>query len=206
MCSVPAASLGLGAAGMATQFWAKMEEGRQNKAAAEAQAELQDHKAEISMKQSAFFDQQAEWSEDDARIALLSGRLEEKEHRNQVKAVNGYQRTMFAANGIEVDSGSALQVQGDTVAMGEADSLMIRYNALQKARGFKRDAVSSRFSSWEAKEIAKSQRRSAYHLRRSGTAAMTAAMIGGTATALTGASRLTSSWSQYRSETSNKVA
>lgn len=49
----------------------------------------------------------------------------------------GTQRTAQAANGIDVNSGSAAQLQDDTSMIGELDALTIQNNAAREAYGYK---------------------------------------------------------------------
>ncbi|WKL53080.1 hypothetical protein Q1W70_00300 [Pseudomonas kielensis] len=49
----------------------------------------------------------------------------------------GTQRTAQAANGIDVNSGSAAQLQDDTSMLGELDALTIQNNAAREAYGYR---------------------------------------------------------------------
>lgn len=81
-----------------------------------------------------------------AKDAVKRGDIEEKRHRAMVAKMVGSQRAAFASNNVALDSGSPLDVIGDTVQMGEVDALTIRYNAEQEALGFKRQAENYRNS------------------------------------------------------------
>ncbi len=52
----------------------------------------------------------------------------------------GSQQTAMAANGIDVSTGTALDVIEDTSAMGELDALTTRYNAETQAQAYERQA------------------------------------------------------------------
>lgn len=52
----------------------------------------------------------------------------------------GAQQAAMAANGIDVSSGTALDVVEDTAAMGELDALTTRYNAETQAQTYERQA------------------------------------------------------------------
>lgn len=52
----------------------------------------------------------------------------------------GAQQTAMAANGIDVSSGTALDVVADTAAQGELDALTNRYNAETQALAYERQA------------------------------------------------------------------
>jgi hypothetical protein len=67
--------------------------------------------------------------------ALARGRRDEQEHRYKVAAIKGQQRAAFGASGVALDSGSPLEVLGDTAMLGELDALTIRTNAQREAYG-----------------------------------------------------------------------
>ena len=49
----------------------------------------------------------------------------------------GTQRSVQAANGIDVNSGSSAQLQDDTAMLGELDALTIQNNAAREAYGYR---------------------------------------------------------------------
>lgn len=59
------------------------------------------------------------------------------EHKKQVNQVIGSQRANLAAQGIEIDSGSAAAIQEETAAIGAQDVMQIKNNAWREAWGFK---------------------------------------------------------------------
>ena len=65
-------------------------------------------------------------AESQASDALARGREVESLARTDTKRLIGSQRTALAAQGIEVGSGSAVDVQADAAALGEQDALTIR--------------------------------------------------------------------------------
>lgn len=79
-----------------------------------------------------------------ARDALERGSLEADEQRKQTQQVIGSQRTAYAANGIDVNTGTAGQVQNDTAALGELDALTIMNNAAREAYGYEVQAIDQR--------------------------------------------------------------
>lgn len=83
-------------------------------------------------------------SEQAARDALARGEIEADDMRKQTRQVIGTQRTGFAANGIDVNTGSAGQIQDDTAALGELDALTILNNAAREAYGYRVQAVDQR--------------------------------------------------------------
>lgn len=79
----------------------------------------------------------AELAEGQAKDATQRGREAESRYRQQVKAVMSTQRARMAASGVSIESGSAVDVQADTAAIGELDALTIRNNAAREAWGYR---------------------------------------------------------------------
>lgn len=79
----------------------------------------------------------AQVAEMQAQDAIVRGRETEARHRTDVKRMIGSQRAGFAASGVDVNDGSAVDVQADTAALGELDALTIRTNAAREAWGYK---------------------------------------------------------------------
>jgi len=76
----------------------------------------------------------AGWQAEDA---TKRGQIEEQRQRLATARLRGAQRAGMAANGIEIDSGSPLDVLMDTASLGELDALTIRSNAEREAYGFR---------------------------------------------------------------------
>lgn len=76
----------------------------------------------------------ADWQADDA---LDRGREAASRHRAEVRRLTGSQRARLAAQGIDIDSGSALDIQLDTAGLGERDALEIENAARREAWGYK---------------------------------------------------------------------
>lgn len=83
-------------------------------------------------------------SERAGRDAVKRGNIDADEQRQQTGQVLGAQRTAFAANGVDVNSGSAGQVQNDTAALGELDALTLVNNAAREAYGYQVQAMDQR--------------------------------------------------------------
>jgi len=69
--------------------------------------------------------------------AIARGKKDAANLKRGVKQLIGEQRAAFAAQGIEVGSGSALEIQEETAALGELDAITIRNNAQREAFGFR---------------------------------------------------------------------
>lgn len=91
-----------------------------------------------------FADYNADLAEARADDAIERGKKEESAFRKKVQQAIGSQRAALAAAGVELDEGSALDIQSETAALGEIDALNIRNNASREAFGFKSQAIQAK--------------------------------------------------------------
>lgn len=105
-----------------------------------------------------------------AKDAISRGKYDEERFRQGVKLLIGSQRAGFAAQGVDVGVGTAVDVQADAAFLGELDAQQIKRNAAREAWGYEVEAE---------------------NYRRGGQAAQTASRFGVAGTVLgTGASLL----------------
>lgn len=76
----------------------------------------------------------AGWQAEDA---TKRGAIAEQRQRLATSRLAGAQRAGMASSGVELTSGSPLDVLGDTSMLGELDALTIRSNAEREAYGFR---------------------------------------------------------------------
>lgn len=113
------AALGTMAAGTAMSAYGQIESGRQT---------------------DKLYQRNAQIAEIQARDAIARGRVEEKKARRETERVIGSQRVGLAAQNVDVNRGSALDVQADAAYLGELDALTIRNNAAKEAWGYRMQA------------------------------------------------------------------
>lgn len=104
-----------------------VQQARAAKAAGEAQAQADEANAKIGQLQ--------------AEQARQIGNMEEERQMRRVRAAVASQRAAQAANGLDVNSGTALDLQAETAGFGTADALNLRSNAIRQAWGFEVGAV-----------------------------------------------------------------
>lgn len=92
-----------------------------------AQGDYQNEMAKINAKYAEF----------SAESAIKRGDKAATDVKKQTKKLIGSQRAALAAQGIQIDSGSALDVQEDTAMIGQQEALKIKNNAWMEAFGFK---------------------------------------------------------------------
>jgi hypothetical protein len=90
--------------------------------------------------------------------------------------VIGTQRAEFAAQGVDVGSGSAVDVQKDTAYQGEIDALTLRTNAAREAWGYTVEAQGETLQAQNTRKLGKLQ---AANTRQVGQATALNARIGG---------------------------
>lgn len=90
--------------------------------------------------QQGMFQRNAQFAEAQAIDAEARGRVNEQRQRETTEGVIGSQRVSFAAQGVDVNKGSSLDVQADAAYLGELDALTIRNNAAREAWGYRTQA------------------------------------------------------------------
>lgn len=119
-----------------------------------------------------------------AADAISRGKNEEMLHRIKIGQLKGQQVNAFAKNGVEVDSGSALDVLSDTAQIGELEALTIRSNAARDAYGYQVNAMNYDAS-------AKNNLAAAKNVKKSAT-------MSGVGTVLSTAGSVSDKWYKYK--------
>ena len=156
-------------------------------AGAASQAQGQRHAAKAKADE---YEYQAKVDDNNTKVALWKaqdakarGQKEEAALRVKVAALKGRQRSALAASGVEVGSGSALDILGDTAALGELDALTIRSNSEREA--------------YEHKVTASNLTANAGMKRMGAKNAIIAGKIGARTSLLSGAGSVASKWYDY---------
>lgn len=109
--------------GAVSKAGAKYSESQTTATAYEMQAATADNNAQL-----------AEWQ---AQDATSRGQRAEQVSRGKTAQLASTQKASFAARGLDVNVGSALEIQQDTAYMGEIDAQTIRANSAKEAWGFR---------------------------------------------------------------------
>lgn len=88
----------------------------------------------------------AKFAEMQERDTLRRGKDMASARKAEASRTKSSTRAKMAAQGIDIDSGSAADVQSDIELAGELDAIQIENNAYREAFGFKVDASQSRFA------------------------------------------------------------
>ena len=152
-----------------------------------AQAQGQRHAAEAKANEYRY---QAQVDDNNRKVALWKaqdakdrGAKEEASLRTKVAQLKGRQKSALAASGVEIGDGSALDILGDTAALGELDALTIRSNAEREA--------------YEQKVNASNLAANASMKRMGADNAIIAGRIGARTSLLSGAGSIASKWQSY---------
>lgn len=140
--------------GMAGLAVASGVNGISNLAGASSQADALKAQGEYQ-KMNADFN--AQLSDIQATDAIERGDKAAVEIKNAAQQVVGSQRAAFAANGVEVDSGSAAEIQDDTGRMAVQDAITERNNAAREAWGYKVQSANIRTQGNQALAASKFQ-------------------------------------------------
>lgn len=116
------------------------------------QVASQQQQAKAITSQSDFDAKLAKLNADDAiaRWAAAASR-----HQMQVRGLIGSQRAALAAQGLDVSSGTALDLQDESAYFGELDAQTIRNNAAREAYGIQTNSI---FSQLAARNTARNLR------------------------------------------------
>lgn len=76
-----------------------------------------------------------------AEDSIRRGDKEAAQVRKQASKIEGAQRAALAAQGLDVDMGSALDIQMETAELGALDALTVKNNAWREAWGYKTQAI-----------------------------------------------------------------
>ena len=164
MC-LPLAAVGIAAsvASAAVGAYGAYQSGQAQSQAAAYQAQVAQNNATVANQ--------------NATAARQSGAIQEQISRMKSADLEGKQRAAAASNGFDVNSGSNLDLQAGTAAMGNQDALTIRNQTARTAYGYQVQAQN--FSSTSALDTMQSSNAStAGYLSASGSIAGGAASVG----------------------------
>ena len=125
--AVSASSVALMGAGMGMQAFGAYSNSKATKTALNAQAQVQRNNAII-----------AGWQAEDA---LARGNKAALKVRSQGRTLQGQQRAALAANGVDVNTGSALEILKDTDYFTEVDAITAKDNAAREAWAIRNQAA-----------------------------------------------------------------
>lgn len=117
-----------------------------------------------------------------ARSALDRGQKEVAGLTLQAGQLKSRQRAAMAANGIDLGTGSAAEVQASTDIMKEIDKNTIEANAVRSAWGYRTEAANYQSAA----------------MMKEGSAAGINPLMAGASSLLTGATQVASSWYQFK--------
>jgi hypothetical protein len=126
----PQLAMAMAGAGMATSAIGAYKSASGQKAALNYQSSVAKSNAQIA--------------EEQAHIAQLNGQQEEFASRLKTAATVGDQRAIAAANGVDVSSGSPVEIVASSRYLGERDALTIRDNAARQAWAYNQQATGYR--------------------------------------------------------------
>lgn len=136
----------------------------------------------IAARQQA--DYQAQVAANNAEAVRKQGEAAASEQQRQNSARLGQQRAVFAALGVDPNTGSALRIQEDTAEAGGLDVANIRHNALLQGMGFDQTATL--------------QTAAGRNATAAGEAAASSAAMGGYGNLLAGAGQFSSRWNTFQ--------
>lgn len=98
--------------------------------------------------------QNARQNEQAANDAINRGNAEAEKQRSRARQLAGSQAATMSASGLDLSSSGALDMFGDTAAMGELDALTLVNNASREAYGLRMQAANDRLQEkWHAVRV-----------------------------------------------------
>ena len=171
MCSVTAGvMIALTVASAATSAYAAKQQ-------ADATTAANEYNAKVARNNQELADQAA-------ADAIKRGKVEAQLKQQETAALKGRQLTALAANGVDVGSGSAVDVTSNTDALGKFEELRIRSNAQREALGFQTEGMN-----YAAKAGLESY--SAQSAQAAGKTAVFSSLVGG-------ASKVAGQWYNFK--------
>lgn len=111
---------------------------------AQSQAQQSEYQQDVGQYEKGVAEYNARVSENEAQEIRAAGVESENLKRTETAQLLAKQRAQLGASGVQVGSGSAFQLQEDTVTLGEADALRIRSNYEAEAEAKETGAVLTR--------------------------------------------------------------
>lgn len=87
----------------------------------------------------------AKFAEMEAKEVINAGDRQAREYRKKVRQTAGAQRAALAASGVDVDVGTAAQLQRETAETGALDVMAIKNNAWRQAFGLTQESIAQRY-------------------------------------------------------------
>lgn len=142
------AGLAMGVLGTGMSVHGSIQQGKAASAAA-------GYNARMAQREAQMLDMQA-------KDAERRGQMEEERFRQQHAGFQGEQVSSLAASGVDMASGSPLQIFADTAEAGELDAQNIRYNHAMEAWGIRNKAQSARAQGEFALQEGRQAKKNAY--------------------------------------------
>jgi hypothetical protein len=100
-------------------------------------------------------ERQAQLHEMQAKDALDRGEIERTRYMRDFQQEQGARAAEMGASGVDVNSGSALDILSDNAAVAALDAKTIRHNAAQEAFGYHEQARTQRVNAMQARNAAR---------------------------------------------------
>jgi len=166
------------------QAKAQKAQGKAEQQAAEYQARVAENNRIIAQRNIEASERAAQAAERSGKEAEAIGRQQAQLQRDQASKLIGRQRAVLAANGVDVNEGSAVDIQAETRGFGELDALTTLANAGRERVAYQEQAGNYRTQGenfgTEAQNFAieaEAQRARGLYARKAGNAAAQSTLI-----------------------------
>ncbi|TDX30756.1 hypothetical protein DFO67_10411 [Modicisalibacter xianhensis] len=107
--------------------------------------------------QQAVYKQQAKAQQQQASDARARGVIAGEEQRDRARALEARQATSLAGSGLDIGSGTSLDLFAETATLGEYDAQVTENNAARQAYGYQTEATNSLASARNARSAGRNR-------------------------------------------------
>lgn len=132
MCN-PAAVVAMMVVSTALTAYGQYQQGQAQEAAGKAQSDALTYNAAIARNNQILANRAAE-------DATQRGEIAARQKQIEAAQLKGRQLTVLAANGVDVNQGSSVDILADTAELGKFEELTIKANAAREALGYRQQA------------------------------------------------------------------
>lgn len=112
---------------------------------------------EAGRQQQKIANRNADLLDASATDAIQLGEEQARQVKRQARSLRGRQRAALAGSGVDVNTGTALDLQEETTMLGEIDAATMRKNAFREAWGIRMQASNQREAGAFAKRAGRNQ-------------------------------------------------
>lgn len=196
--AVAVASLAMGAMQMAAQKSAADQQAAAAEYQGQVNSNLADYQAQVAQNNSKIAANNAQIQQENVNLVSEAGNQQSANEGLKTKATVGGILSAQGANGVDVNSGSAVDVRSSASELGMLNALTVRSNAAQVAYGYEIGTQQQQYNSQQYLGEASLDTAEAGYAREAGAIGASSAELQGDVSLLGSASSLGGNYLKYR--------